>query len=438
MLQLSQALRFSRTTSLAFVGAGGKTTALFHLAREVGSAIVTTSTHLGEWQSSQADRHLILESDSQLPTLGPLPQPGIVLVTGPLRDNRYVGISTKALEYLHAISKEKAIPLLIEADGGRQKPLKAPAVHEPTIPEFVDGVVVVVGLSALNKPVTEDWIHRLDVFKQICDVTEQALISPELIMKMLLHPEGGLKNIPLQARRIVLMNQADQIELRSIAGRMARQLLPHYHSVIISALAKSEIYAIQESVAGIILAAGGSERYGESKQLLEWHGKPLVEHVARVAISTGLTPIIVVAGAAAEEVETAIHHLPITIARNLSWHKGQSTSIHAGLRILPSGIGAVILILSDQPHITPNLLQSMVEKHAQLMSPIIAPLVHGQRANPVLFDQNTFDDLMSLKGVIGGRQIFPHYKLDYQSWIDENLLIDIDSPKDYINLLENG
>jgi len=64
------------------------------------------------------------------------------------------------------------------------------------------------------------------------------------------------------------------------------------------------------------------------------------------------------------------------------------------------------------------------------LHPIVAPLVAGQRANPVLFDRVTFPDLMALTGDVGGRAIFSKYPVKYLTWHDESLLVDIDTPED--------
>ena len=90
-----------------------------------------------------------------------------------------------------------------------------------------------------------------------------------------------------------------------------------------------------EHTAGIILAAGGSSRFGQPKPLLDWHGKPFVRAVAETALAAGLSPVVVVTGANAEQVENAIRDLPVSIIRNQDWQDGQSTSIRAGLRSLP-------------------------------------------------------------------------------------------------------
>jgi len=94
------------------------------------------------------------------------------------------------------------------------------------------------------------------------------------------------------------------------------------------------------------------------------------------------------------------------------------------------GEGAAIFLLADQPQVTPMVLRALVEQHSAELAPIVAPLVAGQRANPVLFDRVTFPDLMALTGDVGGRAIFSKYSPTYLPWHDESLLVDVDTPDD--------
>jgi CTP:molybdopterin cytidylyltransferase MocA len=359
------------------------------------------------------------------------------------------------VHWLHEFCNQQTLPLLIEADGSRQRPLKAPSENapptlggEPPIPDFVETVAVVAGLSGLGKPLSGEFVHRPEVFARLSGLAMGETISSEALLRVLTHPEGGMKNIPAQARRLVLLNQADTAELQAQAKALARNLMAAYHSVIIASLGQSLIHAVYEPVAGIILAAGKARRFGQPKQLLDYQGQPFVRKVAKTALESGLSPVVVVTGANAEAVEAAVNDLPVTINRNAGWQKGQSSSIKAGLQALLhhsvqdsspklfkfgeglERVGAAIFLLADQPQVKSTVLHALTEKHAQTLASILAPLVAGQRANPVLFDRATFPDLMSLTGDIGGRSIFSKYQVDYLPWYDESLLLDIDTPED--------
>jgi molybdenum cofactor cytidylyltransferase len=174
---------------------------------------------------------------------------------------------------------------------------------------------------------------------------------------------------------------------------------------------------------------------GQAKQLIDWHGQPLVRHVASTALAAGLSPVVVVTGASGDRVRQAVEDLPVILAHNPLWETGQSASIRAGLRVLPPETGAAVFLLVDQPQVPATLLRSLVELHAETLAPIVAPLVGGQRANPVLFDRFTFSEFSAIQGDTGGRALFARYPVIWLEWHDESLVLDIDTVEDYHRLL---
>jgi molybdenum cofactor cytidylyltransferase len=437
---------------LAFVGAGGKTTALFQAARGwlrlsektgLPVALACATTHFAKSQLALADRYFIsptledfthLESESAI---------GLILFSGPLTaDQRTLGLDTASLARVHLLADHRKTAVFVEADGARRLPLKAPADHEPAIPPWVDQVVVVAGLSGLGNPLDGEHVHRPDVFARLSGLRAGTPIDVSALAGVLKHQQGGLKGIPAGARRIVLLNQADTPELQSQASALARQLLDAFDAVLISALEPASpavpggVLAVHEPVAGIILAAGASQRLGRPKQLLEWHGEPFIRHVVKVATEAGLQPLRIVTGACAQEIETALQGLPGQIIYNPRWESGQATSVIAGVESLPSTYGAAVFLLSDQPQVPATLLRSLVERHVQTLAPLVAPMVDGRRANPVLFDRRTFADLRKLEGDTGGRPLFAHYQVEWLPWHDASILLDVDSEQDYQRLLE--
>ena len=218
-LTLAGALRLSSDACIAFVGAGGKTMAIFHLAREIASpVIVTATTHLGDWQIPFADQHLIATSVEELVEAQ---FRGVTLVTGPIgADHRTGGIEKHVAAWLYAEANKQHIPLLVEADGARRSSLNAPGEEEPPIPHFVNGVVVVAGLSGLGKPLSQETVHHPEIFSQLSGLKIGHVITAEAIVQVLCHPDGGNKNIPWAARRTVLLNQCDTPELQAAAHGM--------------------------------------------------------------------------------------------------------------------------------------------------------------------------------------------------------------------------
>jgi len=455
-MKLSQALRLERTSVVTLVGGGGKTSAMFMAARELAPALVTTSTHLGDWQAEKADQHLTWLPGEPMPELESVLGSGVTLITGPRREElgRLAGPTPEQLQQLKELADFQHLPLLIEADGSRQKPLKAPAEHEPAIPPFADLVVVTAGLSGLGKPLSAESVQRPELFGTLSGLASGETISAEAVVRVLTHPQGGLKNIPAGARRVVLLNQADTDELKSRAGGMAAELLKKFDAVVVASLQSGEIQAVYEKIAGVVLAAGASSRYGKPKQLLDYHGEPFVHRVAKTALAAGLNPVVVVVGANAELVEAAVRDLPVVIVRNEAWREGQGASVRAGITPLcppifaelrenggmkgGSGVGGAIFLLVDQPQVTVHVLEALKSRHAQGLFPVIVPLIADRRGNPVLFDRVAFEALLELEGEVGGRAVMRQFQVEYVPWHDESLLFDVDNEEDYRKLIAWG
>jgi len=438
-MNLAQALRLSRSSRAALVGAGGKTTALFQAARSLEKpVVVTSSTHLGVWQAVLADRHIIVTRPGDVAReSGQIED--VTLLSGPEgKDQRLGGLDEVILDELAELADRLQFPVLIEADGSRQKPLKAPEAHEPVIPSWVDVVVVVAGLSGLGKILDEDTVHRPAVFAALSGRAVGERIEEDDLARVLAHHRGGLKSILPDVRKVVLLNQVEDDLSFAAAWRIAKKLIPPYDSVLITALREQKIHRVIEPCAGIILAGGGSYRFGRPKILLEWRGKPLVRHVAETALASGLDPVIVITGSVDEPIHQALDALNVTFVHNPSWQDGQSTSVGQGVRALPPGIGSAVFFLADQPYVSAEVVRALVTRHEETLAPIVAPRVGERRTNPVLLDCGSFGELTTLRGDKGGRGIMERHAVTYVDWDDENLLFDIDTPDDYSRLLRDG
>ena len=234
---LKAALGLGETPRVAFVGSGGKTTALFHLAREYSSPVIVTATsRLEIFQTKQADHHFQFEEFLGWNRPLPTKLSGVTLFSGIKSTRSVTGLGDAPLREVLSLADKTSTPLLIEADGSRRHPLKAPDEHEPPIPKFVDTVVIVVGLSALGKPCTADWIHRPEIYSQRSGASLGLPISIDAMKNVLCHPLGGLKNIPHHARKIVLLNQADTPELCAKAEKLAGSLIPTFDRIVTAAL----------------------------------------------------------------------------------------------------------------------------------------------------------------------------------------------------------
>lgn len=184
----------------------------------------------------------------------------------------------------------------------------------------------------------------------------------------------------------------------------------------------------------LILAAGGSSRMGRPKQLLQLNGKSLVCRTAQTAIEAGGQPIVIVTGAAAQEVATDLRGLPIHLAPNPSWERGMGSSIQAGmgrlLEIEPN-LDAVIIMLCDQPGISAATLRKLIDAHTETDKPLCAASFGDAIAPPALFGRQFFNELLSIPPQHGAKQILLNHSSELLRVDCPEAARDVDTPTDY-------
>jgi molybdenum cofactor cytidylyltransferase len=187
----------------------------------------------------------------------------------------------------------------------------------------------------------------------------------------------------------------------------------------------------------ILLAAGGSSRMGQPKQQLPFKEGSLLQHATQVAIDSGCKPIIVVVGAASDETSKSLSSFPVQVVENQDWSSGMASSIKAGLKTLlelSAEIDGVILMVCDQPYVTPHLLRKMKREWQNSGKGMVACSYANTLGTPALFARDYFHDLLALNGQEGAKKILVAYK-NFISLIPFPLgQVDIDTPEDYQNL----
>lgn len=185
-------------------------------------------------------------------------------------------------------------------------------------------------------------------------------------------------------------------------------------------------------VAAVILAAGDAKRMGQLKQLLPFNGQPMVRRVTEAVCTAGLAQTVAVVGAQADDVQRALAGLPVEIIVNEAWREGMSTSLRAGLRALRPDIRAVLVVLADQPALTPTLLRVLVDRYRATGAPLIAPFYHGRRGNPVLFDRSLLPELLAVTGDQGGREVIARHQEEMEQLKvdDPAVILDVDTAQD--------
>lgn len=447
-MRLRDALRVSPGQALAFVGAGGKSSAMQCLARELAGelpVVLTCTTRLGIEQSGLVQAHFATGSGEGIPHLRALLDARIpVLITGPLeaQQKKWMGIGGVVMDELREAVAGAAGVLLVEADGARGRSLKAPAAHEPIIPSFVNAVVPMAGLDAVGARLDSALVHRPERVAALLGHDQNARLEAEDVARLFRHPEGGMKGVPPGCEVRALLNKADDERLTRLGVQVAEGAMRSSalrSAVVASLLDEDPVRQVVGRVAGVVLAAGGSRRLKSAKQTIPWRGRPLVWYAVRAALDGGLDPVVVVVGAQAEVVAGAVEAEAVRIVRNPAWEAGQSASLRLGLAEVGGAAEAVVFLLADTPRVDGRLVSALVEAHRRSLAPIVAPRAGGRWANPVLFDRAVFPALAAVEGDRGGRALFGRYPILGVDWT-EDVLLDVDTPEDVARLrgLEGG
>jgi molybdenum cofactor cytidylyltransferase len=189
-------------------------------------------------------------------------------------------------------------------------------------------------------------------------------------------------------------------------------------------------------VALLLLAAGASTRLGRPKQLLPYHGRTLLRHAAETAVASGCTPIILVTGALHEALVAEVLDLPIQAIHNAEWEMGMASSIRAGLSALAeTQPAAVLIMLTDQPLVTPELLRELVARQRQTQAPIVAAAYGDTLGVPAIFAKAVFPELLQLQGQQGAGRLIASLGAAVGRVPFPTGLLDVDTPADYAALL---
>lgn len=239
-MKLIDALGMTADEVVALVGGGGKTTAMFRLAREAvdkgGSVITTTTTRIFGTQIALAPAHVPATALTRERVAAVLAVHRHVLVIGATDagSGKADGVSLDLFRCLRAWFP--GVCLLNEADGSRMRPFKAPADYEPVIPADTTLVVPVVGADVFGKSLDADHVHRPELVSALSDAPRGTPITPAIVARVLTHPQGGRKGVPARARVVVLINKVESLPDRAPARETAERLLrdPAIHSVVLA------------------------------------------------------------------------------------------------------------------------------------------------------------------------------------------------------------
>lgn len=187
---------------------------------------------------------------------------------------------------------------------------------------------------------------------------------------------------------------------------------------------------LEPTVFAAVLAAGSASRFGSTKQAFLLHGIPLVRRAINTAVRVCDNRVLAVIGHDAATVLAAIDSEPCFVAVNEDYGEGLGSSIAAAARVCRGHADALLLLLADQPLITPRHLRTLINTWSGADNEIVASSYSATEGPPVLFPRGAFEALESLGGDRGARALFDDSRFALRSVPCEPAATDIDTPAD--------
>ncbi len=233
-MKLIEALKLQFPKTISLVGAGGKTTFIFTLAKEASglgkSVLITTTTAMFNPEyfnadrpaSSQAFDHLFIGPVQDLPNA----DPGTIVVAAPslkADGSKLAGYSPQDLAPFLDSSQFDLV--LIEADGARMRPVKAPADHEPVIPNQTDMVAGSIGLDCLGTPLDNAHVHRPEILAELSGQQIGKPVTESTLLPLIASGGGMFKSTEPDMEKILILNKADTPRLVEQGKSLGRKIL---------------------------------------------------------------------------------------------------------------------------------------------------------------------------------------------------------------------
>lgn len=235
-LRLTDAFSLGAHEVIALTGGGGKTALLFALAKELLNkglrVITTTTTKIFEPDHEQAPS-LVIEGDQRKAMTsvkeGLLQNGRVIFAARRFPEGKIGGVDPQLIERM---AQELPVDhIIVEADGAKRLPLKAPGDQEPVIPSATTLLVPIVGIDALRRPLNEETAFRPGRIAELTGAQLGDLITPRLIASLITHPQGLCKGVPSGARITPLINKVETTEGLTGARAVAQEVFEKHEGV---------------------------------------------------------------------------------------------------------------------------------------------------------------------------------------------------------------
>jgi molybdenum cofactor cytidylyltransferase len=195
----------------------------------------------------------------------------------------------------------------------------------------------------------------------------------------------------------------------------------------------NDIFAVMGGFWGIILAAGESKRMGFPKMLLTFNGVTMIENVILNVRKSQVQNIMVVLGANRDLLSEVIAKLPVKYCYNDNYKEGMLSSVKCGINSIPADAEALLVFQGDQPMITPDVINRVIEAYSASGKGIVIPVNNKKRGHPLLLDKKYRSEIGKLDAGEGLRSLAYKFSEDVHEVEtgDPGILLDFDTIDDY-------
>jgi len=379
---------------VCIVGAGGKTSLMLHLAKELTEAghsvLVTTTTRLASNE---------ITSDFDF----------LVNINGEKAESPDIS----------AIKNSDHDVKLIEADGSARKPLKGWLDSEPVIPEFATLTIGVLDISTIDK---SPDIHRPEQFKALTGYKDK--ITVKNLAEVLNSSDGIFRNSS-HTRNIVFLSKCESE--KDIKNSI--RLSPFTHKKLTYGSVFNKTIANIPKLSAVIMAAGTSSRMGENKLLMQIDEKAMITHLLDNLPAEVFNKISMIY--ADDALAELCNKSWLRMIKTDGGHE-KNITIKLGTESCSDSDG-IMFFVADQPFLKKDTIIKLADSFFKNTSKILIPVCCGRQRNPVIFPQKVFAQLMNLKGDRGGRTVIDNHPelcicIDFE---DEKQFTDIDTRQEY-------
>lgn len=219
---------------VCLIGGGGKTTTMFKLAKELKSqgkkVLVTTTTAIYKPEKSEYDSLVLYDNNESLRVYNQATKGAITVLGKTISpSNKLMGVDCNLINNL--FKKDVFDFIFVEGDGSRNMPIKAPASHEPVIPESATKVIGVVGMDALYQKINKENVHRPELFCEVTQTKLDDLIDEESVARLVVSDKGLFKSTNRDCRRYLFLNKIEGEKRRKYGYKITDILSTKKHSI---------------------------------------------------------------------------------------------------------------------------------------------------------------------------------------------------------------